>query len=87
LFKKKQFCLVCTVFNWDLQHSYSFFIRNELVKYKSGLETAEDGSIPDPGELGSIPDPGEGGSIPDPGEVSSIPDSGNCDWESEQGGC
>jgi len=73
-------------------------IRNELVKYKSGLDSLpngdvdhipdlqKEGSIPDLGEAGSNPDPGEGGSIPDPGEVSSIPDSGNCDWESEQGG-
>ncbi len=74
-------------------------IRNELVKYKNGLDSLPNGdsdhslqpekagSIPDLGEAGGIPDPGESGSIPDPGEVSSIPDSGNCDWESEQGRC
>ncbi len=84
----------------NLQYSLdSGCIRNELVKYKNGLDSLpygdtahspqpeKAGSIPDLGEAGGIADPGESGSIPDPGEVSSIPDSGNCDWESEQGRC
>ena len=52
------------------------FFRNELVKYKGGLDSLPNGSIPDPGERCNNPDSGGGCSITDSGVGCSIPDPG-----------